>query len=259
MKLVTWNINSIRARTEKLLTWIGNERPDVLCLQETKVEDSGFPLEALRTRGYEVATYGQRSYNGVAIAVNTATVGALSDVARGFGDGEPDDEARLIAATVASIRVVCCYVPNGQDLTSDKFPYKLGWYKRLRRFLDRTQQTTDNVVVCGDFNVTADDRDVCDPVKWAGQIHCSVDERAALADVIAFPLVDLFRKHNPDGGVYSWWDYRGVSFFKNQGLRIDYIFATQPVADRCTACAIDRNARKGQDASDHAPVIATIS
>jgi exodeoxyribonuclease-3 len=254
VKLVTWNINSIRARTEKLLTWIGNERPDVLCLQETKVEDSGFPIEQLRARGYEVVTYGQRSYNGVAIAATSP----LTDVVRGFGDGEPDEEARLIAATVAGIRVVCVYVPNGQDLTSDKFPYKLAWYRRLRRFLDRTVKTTDNVVVCGDMNVTFDDRDVCDPVKWAGHIHCSADERAALGELIAFPLVDLFRKHHPDGGVYSWWDYRGVAFFKNQGLRIDYIFATQPVADRCTACTIDRNARKGQDASDHAPVIAMI-
>jgi exodeoxyribonuclease III len=255
VKLVTWNINSIRARTEKLLTWIGNEQPDVLCLQETKVEDSGFPIEALRMRGYEVATYGQRSYNGVAIAAKSP----LTDVVRGFGDSEPDDEARLIAATVNGIRVVCVYVPNGQDLTSEKFPYKLAWYKRLRRFLDLSAKLTDNVVVCGDMNVTADDRDVCDPSKWAGQIHCSADERAALEEVIAFPLVDLFRQHHPDGGVYSWWDYRGVSFFKNQGLRIDYIFATQSVADRCTACTIDRNARKGQDASDHAPVIATIT
>lgn len=257
MKLVTWNINSIRARTEKLLTWIGNEQPDILCLQETKVEDSGFPIDALRARGYEVVTHGQRSYNGVAIAAKQS-LGELTEVVRGFGDGEPDDEARLIAASIAGMRVVCVYVPNGQDLASDKFPYKLAWYKRLRRFLDRTQKTSDNVVVCGDMNVTADDRDVCDPVKWAGQIHCSADERAALAELIAFPLVDLFRKHNPEGGVYSWWDYRGVAFFKNQGLRIDYIFATQPVAERCTACVIDRNARKGQDASDHAPVIATI-
>jgi len=258
VKLVTWNINSIRMRMEKLLTWIGNERPDVLCLQETKVEDSGFPIDALRARGYEVATYGQRSYNGVAIAVRSE-IGTLTDVVRGFGDGEPDDEARLIAASIGDLRVVCVYVPNGQDLASDKFGYKLAWYKRLRRFLDRTAKTTDNVVVCGDMNVTADDRDVCDPAKWAGHIHCSADERTALAEVIAFPLVDLFRKHNPDGGVYSWWDYRGVAFFKNQGLRIDYIFATQPVADRCTACTIDRNARKGQDASDHAPVIATLT
>lgn len=254
MKLATWNINSIRARTERLLTWIGNERPDVLCLQETKVEDSGFPIDALRARGYEVAMHGQRSYNGVAIAARAP----LTDVVRGFGDGEPDDEARLIAATVGNLRVVCVYVPNGQDLDSDKFPYKLAWYKRLRRFLDRTATPEQDLVVCGDMNVTLDDRDVCDPVKWAGHIHCSSDERAALGELLAFPLVDVFRVHNPDGGVYSWWDYRGVAFFKNQGLRIDYIFATKPVAERVTACTIDRTARKGQDASDHAPVIATI-
>lgn len=255
MKLVTWNINSIRARTERLLTWIGNEQPDVLCLQETKVEDSGFPTDALRTRGYNVATYGQRSYNGVAIAAKSE----LTDVVRGFGDGEPDDDARLIAATVDGVRVVCVYVPNGQDLGTDKFRYKLAWYQRLRRFLERTATATTNLVLCGDMNVTADDRDVCDPAKWAGHIHCSADERAALANLVAFPLVDLFRKHHPDGGVYSWWDYRGVAFFKDQGLRIDYIFATAPMAERSIACTIDRNARKGQDASDHAPVIATFA
>ena len=254
MKLVTWNINSIRARTEKLLTWIANEQPDILCLQETKVEDAGFPVHALESRGYQVVTHGQRSYNGVAIAAKSP----LTDVTRGFGDGEPDDEARLIAATVNGIRVICVYVPNGEDLTSEKFPYKLGWYKRLRAYLDRHHKVSDSVVVCGDFNVTADDRDVCDPAKWAGHIHCSDAERAALSAFTQFPLVDLFRKHHPDGGVYSWWDYRGVAFFKNQGLRIDYVFATPPVAERCTACTIDRNARKGQDASDHAPVIATI-
>ena len=254
MKLVTWNINSIRARNDRLLAWIASERPDVLCLQETKVEDAGFPTQALRDAGYEVATYGQRSYNGVAIAARAP----LSDVVRGFGDGEPDEEARLIAATVGDLRVVCVYVPNGQELTSEKFPFKLAWYRRLRGFLDRNATPATKLVVCGDMNVTADDRDVCDPKKWAGQIHCSADERTALSEVVAFGLVDVFRQHNPDGGVYSWWDYRGVAFFKNQGLRIDYIFATPPVAERCTACTIDRNARKGQDASDHAPVIATL-
>ena len=255
MKLATWNINSIRARTERLLTWIGAERPDILCLQETKVEDAGFPIEALKKAGYEVATHGQRSYNGVAIASRSP----ITDVTRGFGDGEPDDEARLISARVGELRVVCIYVPNGQDLESDKFPYKLAWYKRLRAYLDRTASTSEQLVVCGDTNVTADDRDVWSPEAWAGKIHCSPTEREALANVIGFGLVDLFRKHHPDGGVYSWWDYRGVSFFKNQGLRIDHILATPPVAERCTSCVIDRNARKGQDASDHAPVIATLA
>lgn len=255
MKLATWNINSIRARTDRLVAWIAAEQPDVLCLQETKVEDSGFPTSALAGLGYEVATFGQRSYNGVAIAAKQPLV----DVSRGFGDGGLDDEARLIAATVGNTRVVCVYVPNGQDLTSDKYAYKLAWYQRLRRYLDTHATPTDPLVVCGDTNVTADDRDVCSPAKWAGRIHCSPAERAAFAEIFDFGLVDLFRKHHPDGGVYSWWDYRGVSFFKDQGLRIDYILATQPIAERCVACTIDRNARKGQDASDHAPVIATFA
>lgn len=255
MKLVTWNINSIRARTDRLLVWLDRERPDVVCLQETKTEDAGFPLEALRKAGYEVATFGQRSYNGVAIA----STQPLTDVTRGFGDGESDDEARVIAATTHGVRVVCLYVPNGQDLTSDKYPYKLGWFKRLRAYLDRTAKPDDLLVVCGDMNVTADDRDVWSPAAWKDQIHCSPAERAALAEVRDFGLIDLFRVHTPDGGVYSWWDYRGVSFFKDQGLRIDHILATAPLAARCTACTIDRTARKGQDASDHAPVTAVFS
>ena len=254
MKLATWNINSIRAREARLLAWLAAEQPDVLCLQETKVEDPGFPVEALRTAGYEVATYGQRSYNGVAIASKTP----LANVVRGLGDDEADAEARAIAATVGELRVVCVYVPNGQDLSSEKYPYKLAWFGRLRRYLERTSSAAAQLVVCGDMNVTADDRDVWSPAQWAGQIHCSPPERAALADMVAFGLTDLFRRHHPDGGVYSWWDYRGVSFFKNQGLRIDHILATAQVAERCTACVIDRAARKGQDASDHAPVIATI-
>jgi exodeoxyribonuclease-3 len=151
------------------------------------------------------------------------------------------------------------YVPNGQDLASDRFPYKLAWFGRLRRYLDRTATPATPLVVCGDMNVTADDRDVWSPEKWAGHIHCTPEERAAFADVVAFGLVDVFRAHHPDGGIYSWWDYRGVSFFKNQGLRIDHVLATREVAARCTACTIDRDARKGQDASDHAPVVATFA
>ena len=254
MKLVTWNLNSVRARETRLLAWLAASRPDVVCLQETKVEDASFPVDALRDAGYEVALYGQRSYNGVAIASRTP----IRDVTRGFGDGETDDEARVIAATVGGLRVVNVYVPNGQDLQSDKFPYKLAWYGRLRRYLDRIATPATPLVLCGDMNVTADDRDVWSPTQWAGKIHCSPAERAAFAEVVAFGLVDVFRKHAPDGGVYSWWDYRGVAFFKNQGLRIDFILCTQPVADRCSACTIDRNARKGQDASDHAPVTAVI-
>jgi exodeoxyribonuclease III len=254
MKIATWNINSVRAREARLLAWLAKAGPDVLCLQETKTEDPGFPQDALRAAGYQVVLFGQKSDNGVAIAAKHE----LTDVSRGLGDGEPDDEARVIAATVDGVRVISVYVPNGQDLGTDKYTYKLAWYRRLRRYLDRTATPATPLAICGELNVTSDDKDVWSPAQWAGKIHCSPDERAALAEVLGFGLVDLFRAKAPDGGVYSWWDYRGVSFFKNQGLRIDYVFATPPVAARCTACVIDRDARKGQDASDHAPVIATL-
>ncbi len=254
MKLVTWNINSIRARTARLVAWLEANRPDILCLQETKVEDAQFPLEAVEKLGYQVAMFGQKSYNGVAIL----STQPLTDVTRGFGDDVPDDEARVIAATTHGIRVVDLYVPNGQDLTSDRYPYKLAWFGRLRRFLERTTTPDQPVVVCGDMNVTADDQDVWSPEAWKGQIHCSPAEREALANVRAWGLDDVFRTKTPEGGVWSWWDYRGVSFFKNQGLRIDHILTTAVLTARATSCVIDRNARKGQDASDHAPVTVTF-
>jgi exodeoxyribonuclease-3 len=255
VKLATWNINSIRARTDRVLAWLARERPEVLCLQETKVEDAHFPMAAFEKAGYAVAIYGQRSYNGVAIA----STAPLEDVTRGFGDGAEDPDARVIAATTHGIRVISSYIPNGQDLESDKYPYKLAWLKRLRGYLDRTATPGTPLVLCGDMNVTIDDRDVWSPDQWKDQIHCSAPERAALGDVLAFGLGDLFRQHHGDDKVYSWWDYRGVAFFKDQGLRIDYLFGTPPIVARCTACTIDRTARKGQDASDHAPVIATLT
>ena len=254
MKLVTWNINSIRARTQRLVGWLDANRPDVVCLQETKVEDAQFPLEAVEKLGYRAVMFGQKSYNGVAI-LSTAE---LTDVTRGFGDDPDDDEARVIAATTHGIRVVDVYVPNGQDLTSDRYPYKLAWYGRLRAFLERTTSPDRPVVVCGDMNVTADDQDVWSPAAWKDQIHCSPPEREALANMRAWGLDDVFRVKKPEGGVWSWWDYRGVSFFKDQGLRIDHILTTAVLTAKCTSCVVDRTARKGQDASDHAPVTATF-
>jgi exodeoxyribonuclease-3 len=254
VKLATWNLNSIRMRIPRLLAWLEKEKPDVLCLQETKVEDAGFPRAEIEKLGYQIEIFGQRSYNGVAIL----STQPLENVTREFGDGQDDGDARVIAATTHGIRVVCLYVPNGQELTSDKYPYKLAWLGRLRAYLDRTAKPSDPLVVCGDMNVTPDDRDVWSPEKWKDQIHCSAPERAALATMMEFGLVDLFRVKYPETRAWSWWDYRGVSFFKDQGLRIDVIFGTQPIADRTSSVVIDRNARKGQDASDHAPVIATI-
>ncbi len=257
MKLATWNINSVRARTERLIAWLGRVQPDVVCLQEIKVEDAGFPHDVVHAAGYTAATFGQRSYNGVAILARTPL--AIADVTRGMGDGEADEDARVIAATVGGLRVVSVYVPNGQDLASDRYPYKLAWFGRLKAYLGRSSSPSADLVVCGDMNVTADDRDVWSPDKWQGKIHCSPPERTAFADMTAFGLTDVFRVHHPDGGVFSWWDYRGVSFFKNQGLRIDYVLSTASVAARCTSCVVDREARKGQDASDHAPVIAELA
>lgn len=257
MKLATWNLNSIRAREKRLFAWLEANRPDVLCLQETKVEDAGFPLEPLQKLGYHVETFGQRSYNGVAIL----STRPLADVTRGLGDGNAhgdEADARVIAATTHGMRVVCLYVPNGQELTSDKYPYKLAWFGRLRAYLDRTTKPTDPVVVCGDMNVTPDDRDVWSPEKWKDQIHCSQPERSALASMLEFGLVDLFRAKYPEARTWSWWDYRGVSFFKDQGLRIDIVFGTPSIVARTSEVTIDRNARKGQDASDHAPVVAVI-
>ena len=253
MKVVTWNLNSIRARTERLTAWLEREKPEVLCIQETKVEDAGFPTALFDKLGYHVATFGQRSYNGVAIA----STAPLADVARTFEDGGEEDGSRLIAATTHGIRVICVYVPNGQSLESDRYPYKLAWLRRLRAYLDRN--ALPDTILCGDMNVTADDRDVWAPDQWRGKIHCSEPERDAMREVTGYPLVDLFRAVQPEGGVYSWWDYRGVSFFKNQGLRIDFVFGTASIAARCTGCTIDRTARKGQDASDHAPVVAELA
>lgn len=259
MKLATWNINSVRAREPRLIAWLAKADPDVVCLQETKTEDAGFPTAVLKSAGYDVVLFGQKSYNGVAIASKLP----MTDVTRGFGDepsgSDQPPEARVIAATIGGIRVIDVYVPNGQALGAEKYVYKLAWYRRLRRYLDQTATAETPLVLCGDFNVTSDDLDVWSPEQWAGKIHCSPDERAALNDVLAFGLVDTFRTHHPAGKIYSWWDYRGVSFFKNQGLRIDFIYATKPVAEKITAVTIDRDARKGQDASDHAPVIASIA
>jgi exodeoxyribonuclease-3 len=253
MKLVTWNVNSIRARAGRLAAWALANRPDVLCLQELKVPTDEMPDELARA-GYHVAAWGQKSYNGVAIAARAP----LADVTRGFADGGDDDQARVIAATVAGVRVVCLYVPNGEALDSDKYAFKLAWYGRLRRWLDAHYRPDAPLVVCGDMNVAPTDLDVHDPAAWHDKIHCSTPEREALREVVAFGLTDLYRHHHPTLTAYSWWDYRGVDFFKDRGLRIDHVFGTEPVVARSRAARIDRDARKGKDASDHAPVIVEL-
>jgi exodeoxyribonuclease-3 len=255
VKLATWNVNSIRAREARVRAWLAAAEPDVICLQELKVEAAGFPTALFDELGYQVELVGQRSYNGVAIASRRP----LTDVVAGLGDGVDDDQARFLAATVDGVRVVSLYVPNGQAVGSDKYGYKLAWLARLRDWLDRHCDRAQPLALCGDWNIAPTDLDVHDPVAWAGHIHCSEPERQALARVADWGLTDAFRTLHPEARTWSWWDYRGVAFFKDHGLRIDYHLLSPPLAARLTACTIDRDARKGRDASDHAPVVATFA
>lgn len=250
MKLATWNVNSIRARLERLTTWLDAHRPDVLCLQETKVSDDLFPADELRGLGYEIAFHGQRTYNGVAILARTP----LDDVRRGFDDGDDEAQARLIAATVGDVRVLSVYVPNGEAVGSDKYAYKLGWMERLRRHVATQVRPDVPLVLCGDFNVAPAPLDVHDPKAWAGRVLFSADERAALARVVDTGLVDLVRTMHPSEPMFSWWDYRMLSFPKGRGLRIDHLLVTPALADRAVASGVDRESRKGQAPSDHAVV-----
>ncbi len=253
MKVVTWNVNSIRARLDRVVAWVDKHRPDVLCMQELKVETDGFPRDAFEAAGYHLAINGQKTYNGVAIASRLP----IDDVTMGMDDGDPDDHARLIAATIGGVRVISAYFPNGGEVLSDKYVYKLRWMARLRDWLTRVGGSpTGRLALCGDFNVAPEDRDVHDPVAWAGQTLFSEPEKAALRDIAAWGLHDAYRKHHDEGDRFSYFDYRGLSFIKNRGLRIDHVYVTLPLLAACVACDIDRDERKGTNPSDHAPVIA---
>ncbi len=254
MKIATWNVNSIRARHDRLLAWLDRHAPDVLCLQELKGTDDAFPFDAVSEAGYHAVVFGQKTYNGVAILSRAEP----TDVERGMGDDVDDPQARLVSAQIGGVRVICAYVPNGQEVGSDKYAYKLGWMRRLRDHLDRRFASSDDLVLCGDFNVAPDDADVANPERWADSVLCHRDVRDGLEHVGGWGLVDVFRQHHPEGGVYSWWDYRRLAFPKNDGLRLDHIFATESLAERCTAAEVDRDERKGTKPSDHAPVIATF-
>ena len=255
MLVASWNVNSIRAREERLMRWLDTRKPDVLCLQELKVEDKAFPFETLRAAGYHAAAWGQRTYNGVGILARTEPL----EVKKGIDDEVDDLQARLIAARIGPLRVLSAYVPNGGEVGSDKWTYKLEWLKRLRAFLDRHYDPKEPLVLCGDFNVAPEARDVCDPKEWEPSVLFHKDARAALQGLLAFGLEDTLRLHTQEAGLYSWWDYRMLGFPKNKGLRIDLILATAKAAKACTAASIDRNERKGQLPSDHAPVLAEFT
>jgi exodeoxyribonuclease-3 len=250
MKIATWNVNSIRARQERLLGWLSSAQPDVLCLQELKCVDEEFPVEEVRSAGYHAAFFGQKTYNGVAILARSEP----TDVRRGMDDGVEDPQSRVIGATVEGVRVYSVYAPNGQAVGSPAYQYKLEWYARLRRFLDAHHGRSDRVVLGGDWNVAPEPIDVHDPAAWEGQTLFSAPERDALQNLLDFGLVDTWRKQHPDEQKFSWWDYRMLAFPKNRGLRIDHLFASRPLAEKVRGSEIDREARKGKQPSDHAPV-----
>jgi exodeoxyribonuclease-3 len=256
MRIATWNVNSVRAREERLIAWLERSRPDVLCLQEIKVTDEEFPRLLLSGLGYHVALFGQRTYNGVAILAREAP----ADVTCGLVDGDEDPQCRLIHARFGALHVLSAYFPNGQEVGSDKYVYKLAWMKRLRTYLDRHfDPARDEVVLCGDFNVAPFADDVGKLDEFEGGVLANTEVRAGLAEVAAFGLEDLVRPFFPRGGVYTWWDYRARGFERNHGLRIDHVFGTSKVAARCIGAIVDREERVGKGASDHAPLMVELA
>ena len=255
LRLVTWNVNSLKARLPRVTEWLEAERPEIVCLQETKMKDDAFPHEVFEAMGYESAHHGQGQWNGVAIL---SSVG-LDDVVAGWDDDGPEDsDARLVWATCAGIRVASAYVPNGRALDDDHYTYKLAWLARLRATLDRREDPSAELAVCGDYNIAPTDLDVWDVSAFEGATHVSQPERDALVSLEAWGLEDLFRRH-VDGQVFSWWDYRGGSFHKGHGMRIDLIMGTESLARRSVGARVDRDARKGEKPSDHAPVIVELA
>ncbi|MEI7860234.1 MAG: exodeoxyribonuclease III [Acidimicrobiales bacterium] len=255
MRIATWNVNSLNARLARVEEWIAYARPDVLCLQETKQADAAFPHGAFAALGYESAHHGDGRWNGVAII---SKVG-LENVTTGLDSADDAEGTRVIGADCGGVRVVSVYVPNGRSLDDEHYPAKLAWLARLRDVLEETSAPDRPLAVCGDFNVAPDDRDVWDPSEFEGMTHVSAPEREALANLEAWGLVDVFRRLYPDDRLFSWWDYRGGSFHRHRGMRIDLILVTEVVAEQTTYALIDRQARKGEKPSDHTPVFIDVA
>ncbi|MGH8161798.1 MAG: exodeoxyribonuclease III [Gammaproteobacteria bacterium] len=251
MKLATWNVNSLRVRLEQVLAWSGEARPDLLALQETKVSDDNFPLEALNAAGWQVRYTGQRSYNGVAVLSRSPTE-HIADALPAF----EDPARRLLAVRSGDLVLVNIYVPNGQTVASGKYEYKLAWLAALTRYLSALAREHEQVAVVGDFNIAPEDRDVHDPAAWEGSVLVSEAERAAFRELLALGFEDGFRLFGQPEASYSWWDYRQAAFRRNRGLRIDHILLSPALAGRCRAVTIDRAPRAWERPSDHTPVVA---
>ena len=250
LHLVTWNVNSVRARLDNVLTFIDEHEPDVLCLQETKVEDRLFPRVPFMEYGYTVTLHGTKGYAGVA----TLSKRAPTEVHCGFRDGEPDRAPRILNTVIDGVRIYNLYVPNGTALDSDAFPYKLGWFRRLRAELDATCTSEDAVIVTGDFNIAPDARDVYDEASMRGALHFTDAEHGVLAELLEFGLRDCFRKHDDRAGQFTWFDYRNAAFARGHGLRIDHVYASASLYARSSRVIHDREPRSWESPSDHLPV-----
>ena len=254
MRVATWNVNSLKVRLPQVIAWLQAQQPDVLCLQETKLEDAKFPVEDIRAAGYNVIYSGQKTYNGVAILSKDPATGVQSSI-----PGLDDPQKRILAATVNGVRVVCLYVPNGQSIDSDKYRYKLDWLVHIDAWLAGELAANPRLVVVGDVNIAPDDRDVHDPKAWEGQVLCSAPERLAFQHLLASGLQDSFRLFEQPPQAYTWWDYRMNAFKRKMGMRIDHILLSGVLAANCRGCLIDIEPRKNERPSDHAPVIADIA
>ncbi|HEV7822002.1 MAG TPA: exodeoxyribonuclease III [Burkholderiales bacterium] len=254
MRVTTWNVNSLKVRLPQVLEWLKVHQPDVLCLQETKLEDPKFPVEEIRAAGYQVQFSGQKTYNGVAILSKAPATAALMGV-----PGFDDPQKRVLAATIDGVRVVCLYVPNGQTVESEKYRYKLDWLNRTQQWLIGELAANERLVVVGDFNIAPDERDVHDPKAWEGQVLFSAPERAAFQALLAIGLKDSFRLFEQQPASFTWWDYRMNAFKRKMGLRIDHVLLSPRLADACNACLIDIEPRKNERPSDHAPVTADFA
>jgi exodeoxyribonuclease-3 len=263
MRIATWNVNSVRTRLEQVLAWLGTERPEVLCLQETKVADELFPLAPFRALGYEAAISGQKAYNGVAILSRLP----IEDVQVGFAALLPDDpeapglgeQKRVISAQIAGLRVLNLYVPNGSSLRSEKYAYKLEWLACLKRYLDAQETQGEPLVMVGDFNIALEARDIHDPARLNGGIMASEPERQALQAALGERLEDGFRLFEPESGHWSWWDYRTAGWETGRGWRIDHIYLDAELRDQALGCTIDAPMRGNPQPSDHAPVIINLA
>ncbi|MEO7150623.1 MAG: exodeoxyribonuclease III [Burkholderiaceae bacterium] len=254
MKLATWNVNSLAVRLPQLIDWLALHAPDAMCLQETKLADDKFPAAQIEAAGYRVHWFGQKTYNGVALLSRSEATEVMRNI-----PGHDDAQARVIAATVDGIRVIGAYVPNGQSVESEKFVYKLRWLEALRTWVADEMTRHPQLALLGDYNIAPEDRDVHDPLAWAGQVLCTPQERAQFQGLVDLGLHDSFRLFEQPEKQYSWWDYRMLGFQKNKGLRIDHILVSEALKPRITACSIDRPTRKNERPSDHAPVIVELT